>query len=203
MNEPSPPPSQPSPDEVAALLLEYDKVVVEAAPKPKRTRAGYLVSALAIFTLFAIPAANRALGLGISRRTVALLALSLLGVAVIGVVVQMLGSALAARGAASQRALDALGHLTQQFSESSDAENRRAAVTLLADAHITGGATAVAAFDFADAKVRLGPALPTCRKSNACCGKNARSIRYLSVDWRSIRNWPRQVRIRSVADESR
>ena len=166
MNDPPPPPLPPPPsrDEVAALVHEYDKVVAEAAPKPKRTRAGYLVSVLAIFTLFAIPAANRALGLGISRRTVAFLALSLLGVAVIGVVVQMLGSALAARGAASQRALDALGHLTQQFSESSDAENRRAAVTLLADAHITGGATAVAAFDFADAKVRLGPALPYVQK---------------------------------------
>ncbi len=152
--------STPSPDEIAELLREYDTVKMAPAPKPKRTRAGCVVSVLAIFTLFAIPAANRALGLGISRRTVALLALSLLGVAVLGVVVQLLGSALAARGAASQRALDALGHLTQQFSESSDAENRRAAVTLLADAYITGGATTVAAFDFDDARARLGPALP-------------------------------------------
>ena len=145
---------------MAALLRDYDKVVVEVAPKTKSTRAGCLVSVLAIFTLFAIPAANRALGLGISRKTVALLALSLLGVAVLGGVLQMLGGALAARGAASQRALDALAHLTKQFSESGDAENRRAAVTLLADAFITGGATTVAAFDFNDAKARLGPALP-------------------------------------------
>ena len=98
MNDP------PSPDEVAALLRDYDKVAAESGPKPKRSRAGCLVSVLAIFTLFAIPAANRVWGLGISRKTVALLALSLLGVAAIGVVLQMLGGALAA--GVAQKALD-------------------------------------------------------------------------------------------------
>ena len=149
--------STPSPDE---LVREYDTVKLAPAPKPKRTRAGCLVSVLAIFALFAFQGANRGLGLGIPRRTVALLALFLLSVAVLGVVLQFLVSAMAARGVASQRALEALAHLTKRFSESGDAENRRAAVTLLADAFITGGATTVAGFDFDDAKVRLGPALP-------------------------------------------
>ena len=150
----------PSPDEVSELLREYDIVKTTPGPKPKRTRAGCLVSVLAIFALFAFQGANRALGLGIPRRTVALVAFSLLGVAVLGVVLQFLASAMAHRGAASQRALDALSHLTGQFSESSEEANRRAAVTLLADAYITGRGTTVAAFDFVEARERLGPALP-------------------------------------------
>ena len=150
----------PSPDEVAALLREYDTVSTQPARKPKRTRAGCLVSVLAIFALFAFQGANRALGLGIPLRTVALVAFSLLGVAVLGIALQFFASAMTVRGAASQRALDALAHLTKQFSESSDEANRRAAVTLLADAYITGGATTVAAFDFDDARARLGSALP-------------------------------------------
>ncbi len=152
--------STPTPDEVAELLREYDTVKMAPAPKPKRTRAGCLVSVLAVYALFAFQGANRGLGLGIPRRTVALLALFLLSVAVLGVVLQFLVSALAHRTVASQRALDALTHLTNQFSESSDEANRRAVVTLLADAYITGRGTTVAAFDFDEAKRSLGPALP-------------------------------------------
>ena len=149
----------PSPDEKAALVREYDSVEAEPVARPRRSRVGCLVSLLAIFTLFAVPGANRALGLGLTWRFVRWFALSMLALAFLGLMVQMLSGVLAARGKATQRSLDALDHLSDRFGESSEAENRRAAVTLLVDAFITGGATTVAAFDFDKAKTRLGPAL--------------------------------------------
>ena len=150
----------PSPDEVTALVREYDSVAAEHVASPEGSRAGCLVSLLAIFALFAVPGANRALGLGLTWRFVRGFALSMLALAFLAAMFHLLAGVLAARGQATQRALDALDHLSQQFDEGSDAQNRRAAVTLLVDAFITGGATTVAAFDFNEAKARLGPALP-------------------------------------------
>ena len=150
----------PSPDEVAALVREYDSVSAERVASPRGSRVGCLVSLLAVFTLFAVPGANRALGLGLTWRFVRWFALSMLALAFLGLMFQMLAGVLAARGRTTQRALDALDHLSKQFDEGSDAQNRRAAVTLLVDAFITGGATTVAAFDFNEAKAQLGPALP-------------------------------------------
>ncbi|MGH9579382.1 MAG: hypothetical protein ACRD2R_00185 [Terriglobales bacterium] len=144
-----------------ALAREYDRI----ASQPRTVNygpVGCVVALLAAVLLLVIPVLARkffpqppAALVWIIRGLGALLALTVLG----GLAVGLFGGG---RGESKSRQLaeDAMDWLARNHSSAPLAERRRFAVTILFHAYYSGGPYTVTTFASADARLRLGDALP-------------------------------------------
>jgi hypothetical protein len=112
---------------------------------------------VALGGMVSLPWIGRVLGFRAALQVVA--ALILAWILLVGGFLGVFGAGFMS-GAVMAEVEDALSLLEEHFLNAPREEVRRAVVRILWDAHFSAGPTTISTFDFDDAKVRLGEALP-------------------------------------------